>query len=69
MKKLELSLPVEQENVFAVPIIESACDLSVNQIKQAIDKGALWLSRGKYTQRLRRIKKPLKSRRYYSFLL
>lgn len=33
--------------------------LTKAQIKQAINKGALWLTRGKHTQRLRRIKKPL----------
>jgi tRNA pseudouridine32 synthase/23S rRNA pseudouridine746 synthase len=33
--------------------------LSNAQLKQAIDKGALWLTRGKSTQRLRRVKKAL----------
>lgn len=33
--------------------------LSKAQLKQAIGKGALWLTRGKHTQRLRRIKKTL----------
>ena len=33
--------------------------LSKAQLKQAISKGALWLTRGKHTQRLRRIKKTL----------
>lgn len=33
--------------------------LSKAQLKQAIYKGALWLTRGKSTQRLRRVKKPL----------
>jgi tRNA pseudouridine32 synthase/23S rRNA pseudouridine746 synthase len=33
--------------------------LSKAQLKQAISKGALWLTRGKHTQRLRRIKKVL----------
>lgn len=31
--------------------------LSKAQLKQAINKGALWLTRGKHTQRLRRLKK------------
>jgi len=45
--------------------LESRCPeyteyaLSKSVLKQAISKGALWLSRGKHTQRLRRIKKPL----------
>lgn len=33
--------------------------LSKAQLKQAISKGALWLTRNKHTQRLRRVKKPL----------
>lgn len=44
-----------------------ACSLLANQsqhskqtIKQAMAKGAVWLTRGKYTQRLRRAKKSLK---------
>jgi tRNA pseudouridine32 synthase/23S rRNA pseudouridine746 synthase len=33
--------------------------LNTSQIKQAIAQGALWLTRGKHTQRLRRVKKVL----------
>jgi len=33
--------------------------LSKAQLKQTISKGALWLTRGKHTQRLRRVKKAL----------
>ncbi|WDE14609.1 RluA family pseudouridine synthase [Thalassomonas haliotis] len=35
--------------------------MSVAELKQAVSKGALWLTRGKHTQRLRRVKKPLKA--------
>ncbi len=35
--------------------------LSKAQLKQAISKGALWLTRGKNTQRLRRVKKALQN--------
>ncbi len=35
--------------------------LSKAQLKQAISKGALWLTRGKHTQRLRRVKKELQN--------
>jgi tRNA pseudouridine32 synthase/23S rRNA pseudouridine746 synthase len=38
---------------------DSEYRLSTSQIKQAISQGALWLTRGKYTQRLRRVKKAL----------
>jgi tRNA pseudouridine32 synthase/23S rRNA pseudouridine746 synthase len=37
----------------------TASNLSNAQLKQAINKGALWLTRGKSTQRLRRVKKRL----------
>lgn len=35
--------------------------LTKAQLKQAISKGALWLTRGKHTQRLRRLKKSLQN--------
>lgn len=41
--------------------LESATDLGRQQLKQAVDKGVLWLERGKTTRRLRRIKSPLKT--------
>lgn len=37
----------------------SATGLGRQQLKQAVDKGVLWLERGKTTRRLRRIKSPL----------
>ena len=40
-------------------LANTAHNLSNVQLKQAINKGALWLTRGKSTQRLRRIKKVL----------
>lgn len=40
--------------------LPSNANLSINQIKTAIKKGALWLSTGKSTRRLRRIKQKLK---------
>ena len=59
MKKLALHLKVEQENTLPVSLLTNACDLSINQIKQAIDKGAMWLTVGKHTRRSRRLKKAL----------
>ena len=41
--------------------LNQQCTLSNAQLKQAIQQGALWLTRGKSTQRLRRVKKPLKT--------
>jgi len=48
----------------ALPLLCSSIEntsyaLTKAQIKQAISKGALWLTRGKFTQRLRRMKKTL----------
>lgn len=40
-------------------LADTVHNLSNAQLKQAINKGALWLTRGKSTQRLRRIKKVL----------
>jgi len=40
--------------------LEKSCDISIANIKKAITKGALWLTRGKSTQRFRRLKKSLK---------
>ncbi|QBG37476.1 RluA family pseudouridine synthase [Litorilituus sediminis] len=49
-----------------VSLLMAACNeqkqqLSNSEIKQAVNKGALWLTRGKGTQRLRRLKRPLKA--------
>ncbi len=38
---------------------EQGITLTISQLKQAVSKGALWLTRGKHTQRLRRVKKSL----------
>ncbi|GHE86810.1 RluA family pseudouridine synthase [Thalassotalea profundi] len=59
MTTFEKHIVISQQTTI-VQAIEQECQLSNQQIKSAITKGALWLTRGKYTQRLRRIKKPLK---------
>ncbi|MGL1955806.1 MAG: RNA pseudouridine synthase [Colwellia sp.] len=48
----------------ALTVLQNHClvnkiTLSIGQLKQAIAKGALWLTRSKHTQRLRRVKKTL----------
>ncbi|XQW86039.1 RluA family pseudouridine synthase [Thalassotalea piscium] len=58
MSTFEKHINIEHE-VTIIQAIEQECTLSHQQIKNAINKGALWLTRGKYTQRLRRIKKTL----------
>lgn len=63
MSTFEHHITITQENTNAITALESACNLSRTEIKSAIDKGALWLtkglSKGKSTQRFRRVKKSL----------
>lgn len=58
--QFECHIEVADENAKVLTLLSANCQLSVAVIKQAIAKGALWLTRGKRTQRLRRVKKPLK---------
>jgi tRNA pseudouridine32 synthase/23S rRNA pseudouridine746 synthase len=60
LNKFELHLDISTENSAVITELNQQCTLSNAQLKQAIQQGALWLTRGKSTQRLRRIKKPLK---------
>ena len=57
---VEHHLKVSQTQSDACTLLAEASGLSKQEIKQAMAKGAVWLTRGKYTQRLRRAKKPLK---------
>lgn len=58
MNTFEKHITIEQQATI-IQTLELECTLSHQQIKSAINKGALWLTRGKYTQRLRRVKKTL----------
>jgi tRNA pseudouridine32 synthase/23S rRNA pseudouridine746 synthase len=60
LNKFELHLDITIENSAVITELNQQCELSNAQLKQAIQQGALWLTRGKSTQRLRRVKKPLK---------
>lgn len=60
LTKSEYHLTITQVDSDAVSLLAAHCGLSKQIIKQAMVKGAVWLSRGKYTQRLRRAKKALK---------
>lgn len=60
MESFELHITVDDSQSAIIPLLQSQCELSVAELKQAITKGALWIGRGKHTQRLRRFKKPLK---------
>ncbi len=58
---LELHLPIEEQGVNAVELLAAQSGLSRQKIKQAMQKGAVWLTRGKQTRHLRRAKKPLQA--------
>ncbi|ASP46985.1 RluA family pseudouridine synthase [Cognaticolwellia beringensis] len=58
MKKFECHINIDR-TISIVEALQIQCDLTVGEIKKAIDKGALWHSRGKTTQRCRRLKKKL----------
>ena len=58
LKKFECHINIDR-TINIIEALQIQCDLSVSEIKKAIDKGALWHSRGKSTQRCRRIKKKL----------
>lgn len=64
MIKFELHLPVTALERSLIDLLHESCQpyaaLSIGQIKAAINKGALWLTRGHSTTRLRKIKKTLK---------
>jgi tRNA pseudouridine32 synthase/23S rRNA pseudouridine746 synthase len=60
LNKFELHIDITTENCAVITELSHQCTLSNAQLKQAIQQGALWLTRGQSTQRLRRIKKPLK---------
>jgi len=60
LTKFELHLEITADNSAVITELNQQCSLSNAQLKQAIQQGALWLTRGKSTQRLRRVKKPLR---------
>ncbi len=59
--RFEKHIKVHQQNSVAVDILAAETALSKQKIKQVMQKGAVWLSKGKHTQRLRRAKKPIKA--------
>lgn len=57
---LELHLPVEKEES-VVSLLAAHTSLSKGRIKTVMQRGAVWLTRGKQTERIRRAKRILKS--------
>lgn len=56
-KRFEKHIAVENQAVNAVDLLASETTLSKQQIKQVMQKGAVWQTKGKQTQRVRRAKK------------
>lgn len=58
---VELHIPIEGNDNNAVELLANKSGLSKQKIKQAMQKGAVWLSRGKNTRPLRRANSALKT--------
>lgn len=56
-KPLETHVEIEQAGLVAVDVLANASGVSKQKIKQAMSKGAVWLTIGESTKRLRRAKK------------
>ena len=56
---LEVHIPVGSSESNAVDLLQQATGLAKQQIKSAMTQGAVWLTRGNKTQRLRRAKREL----------
>jgi len=55
----EKHIDISEADLTAVDVLSKATTLSKQVIKQAMKKGAVWLTRGKHTQRLRRASRTL----------
>lgn len=55
--RFEKHIIITKKNTIAADLLASETGLSKQKIKQVMQKGAVWISKGKYTQRLRRAKK------------
>jgi tRNA pseudouridine32 synthase/23S rRNA pseudouridine746 synthase len=55
--RFEKHIEITSPNAIAVDLLAIETGLSKQQIKQVMQKGAVWVSKGKKTQRLRRAKK------------
>jgi 23S rRNA pseudouridine955/2504/2580 synthase len=55
--RFEKHIKITKQNIIVVDLLASETGLSKQTIKQVMQKGAVWIGKGKYTQRLRRAKK------------
>jgi len=60
-RRLEAHVPVKSADSLPVELLHQATGLSKQRIKSAMTKGAVWVTRGKATRRLRRAKRTLRS--------
>jgi len=60
--KIESHVLIESSDEGAVDLLQRASGLSKQRIKLAMTQGAVWLTRGRKTQRLRRAKRALRER-------
>jgi tRNA pseudouridine32 synthase/23S rRNA pseudouridine746 synthase len=59
MDQIEAHLTVESSDENSVDLLQAASGLSKQRIKLAMTQGAVWITRGSNTQRLRRVKRVL----------
>ena len=57
--KFEHHLDITQPDISVVEHLSGICDLSRNKLKQALQKGAVWLTQSSHTRRIRRASKQL----------
>lgn len=58
--KFEKHFEIDSSDKTAVDVLRKETGLTNQAIKQTMNKGAVWLTRNKSTQRIRRVDKPLK---------
>jgi tRNA pseudouridine32 synthase/23S rRNA pseudouridine746 synthase len=58
-QKFEKHININNSGETALDVLATECTLSRQQLKQAMQKGCVWLTHAKYTQRIRRAKKIL----------
>jgi len=61
LNKFEHHITLTEDGLTALSTLTKQCHLSTAELKKSISKGALWLTRGKKTQRTRRFKNKLKA--------
>ena len=59
--RFEKHIEINNNSAVAVDLLSLETGLSKQQIKQIMQKGAVWLTKGKKTQRLRRAKRALQA--------